>query len=230
MKKTLLAGVMLAAFAAAGSASAADLAVKAPYAPLAPAFSWTGFYIGAQAGGGAQFDTFTGKDGVGALAGGVLGYNYQITNAFVVGIEGEGFWSNIRSRSDFASLTPGGFSSNSTETNQSFYDVAVRFGYLRFERTMVYGKVGAVWSNQKYNYNDSNGSSINGSWTTPGVLIGAGFEHAITNNWLLRWETDLLVFNSTDATFNVGGTGFAPTTQTVNSINVVSKLGVSYKF
>ena len=108
--------------------------------------------------------------------------------------------------------------------------MAVRFGYLRFERTMVYGKVGAVWSNQKYNYNDSNGSSINGSWTTPGVLIGAGFEHAITNNWLLRWETDLLVFDSTDATFNVGGTGFAPTTQTVNSINVVSKLGVSYKF
>ena len=65
MKKTLLAGVMLAAFAAAGSASAADLAVKAPYAPLAPAFSWTGFYIGAQAGGGAQFDTSPARMGLG---------------------------------------------------------------------------------------------------------------------------------------------------------------------
>jgi outer membrane immunogenic protein len=229
MKKAQFASVVLATFAAGGAASAADLAVRAPY-PVAPAFSWTGFYIGAQAGGGAQFDSFTGKAGVGGLAGGVIGYNYQVTNAFVVGIEGEGFWSDIRSRADLANLTPGGFSSNSTETNTAFYDVAVRFGYLRFERTMVYGKVGAVWSNQKYNYSDINGNTINSTWTTPGVLIGGGFEHAITNNWLARWETDLLVFDATDATFNVGGTGFTPTRQTVNSINVLSKLGISYKF
>jgi hypothetical protein len=33
-----------------------------------------------------------------------------------------------------------------------------------------------------------------------------------------------------DATFNAGGTGVIPTKQTVNSINVLSKLGISYKF
>ena len=48
MKKFLLAGAMLASFAAIQSAGAADLALKAP--PPAPVYSWTGFYIGANIG------------------------------------------------------------------------------------------------------------------------------------------------------------------------------------
>jgi outer membrane immunogenic protein len=48
MKKLLCAGAMLASFAAIQSASAADLALKAP--PPAPIYSWTGFYLGANVG------------------------------------------------------------------------------------------------------------------------------------------------------------------------------------
>ena len=49
MKKSLLAGIAFGLIAAAGSASAADMAVKAP--PMAPAwYDWTGFYVGVNGG------------------------------------------------------------------------------------------------------------------------------------------------------------------------------------
>jgi outer membrane immunogenic protein len=59
MKKLMHGCVPLFALAAIGSAAAADLRmpVKAP-PPVAPAFSWSGCYIGGYAGG-----AFTGKDG-----------------------------------------------------------------------------------------------------------------------------------------------------------------------
>jgi outer membrane immunogenic protein len=51
MKRLLLGTVTCVALAAAGGcAYAADMPVKAPV--VAPVYSWTGFYIGANVGGG----------------------------------------------------------------------------------------------------------------------------------------------------------------------------------
>jgi len=56
MKKLLLGSVATGALLAAGSANAADLAVKAPrvapVVPPPPVFSWTGCYVGAHVGWG----------------------------------------------------------------------------------------------------------------------------------------------------------------------------------
>jgi outer membrane immunogenic protein len=97
MKKTLL---MTVAFAALGMAPAvaADLAprmyTKAPPAPLAPIYNWTGFYIGAM-GGYAKEDS--GDFGVkGGFGGGTLGYNWQ-TDKFVFGIEADAAAADISS-------------------------------------------------------------------------------------------------------------------------------------
>src|SRR3954462_12207223 len=54
MKRLLLATVGLVALCTAGTAMAADMAVKAPPpAPIVPIYNWTGFYIGGN-GGWAQ--------------------------------------------------------------------------------------------------------------------------------------------------------------------------------
>jgi outer membrane immunogenic protein len=104
----LLAGV--AAVAGLGySASAADLAVKAP--PPAPLPSWTGFYLGVHAGAAWQqakdvtwFDnnfgilagavpspvTISGRTDLGGVGGFQMGYNWQTWwPAWVVGVEGD---------------------------------------------------------------------------------------------------------------------------------------------
>jgi len=72
MKKLFVAGAMLASFAAIQSASAADMALKAP--PPAPVYSWTGFYIGANVGyswgkgNSDYYDPNFGASGTGAIS------------------------------------------------------------------------------------------------------------------------------------------------------------------
>jgi outer membrane immunogenic protein len=88
------------------SAVAADLPLKAPAPPPVQAVSWTGFYVGGHAGyawgrsdGDLTFDPGTGPivvfdpshrtiDADGWLAGGQIGFNYQI-NSLVFGLEAD---------------------------------------------------------------------------------------------------------------------------------------------
>src|SRR5260370_24693050 len=115
MKRSKLivsAAVAVSAVFGIGAASAADLAVKAmPYAAPAPVFSWTGCYVGAHAGagvlldqgfrtgGGVTLDIAADRHGVGGLAGGQIGCNYQ-TGMLVLCIEGGGFCSGMKATAD----------------------------------------------------------------------------------------------------------------------------------
>jgi len=100
MKRVVFAFVALAATTAI--AAAADLARRAPYYPAsapvyAPLFSWTGFYIGINGGGGfgsSNWDLTGSRTVSGGLVGGTVGYNYQFGQA-VAGIEGDVDWSGI---------------------------------------------------------------------------------------------------------------------------------------
>lgn len=59
MKKLLLSSSVLVALGVAGSAMAADLPVYTKAPPYVPDFSWTGFYIGGNAGYGWSTDSVT---------------------------------------------------------------------------------------------------------------------------------------------------------------------------
>src|SRR5690348_14506137 len=64
-------------------------------------YNWTGLYVGGEAGYGASIMSGKGPLGSasgvlqGALAGGQLGYNYQI-DTWVIGVEGDLSWSAIK--------------------------------------------------------------------------------------------------------------------------------------
>ena len=101
MKKFLLGTVALIAFAA--PAAAADLAArpyKAPPAPIAVVYDWSGFYIGGHVGyGGGSFGPETNPlplQGVffphsitGLIGGYQAGYNFQLPNNLVLGAEAD---------------------------------------------------------------------------------------------------------------------------------------------
>lgn len=102
MMKFLIGGIA-AALVAAGPAVAADLAVKAPVykaPPIAPAYNWTGFYIGGNVGyswgrastsaavAGLAIPGSISQNMDGWLGGGQLGYNWQ-NGSWVFGLEGD---------------------------------------------------------------------------------------------------------------------------------------------
>jgi len=115
MKKYLLAATALALVSGVGAASAADLPIRKgpPVAPVyvPPAFTWTGFYVGVNAGygwannnhndnllpfgavpTGGFFPVLSGDSNRGGFLGGVqAGYNFQFTPGagFVLGVEAD---------------------------------------------------------------------------------------------------------------------------------------------
>jgi outer membrane immunogenic protein len=88
MMELLAASTALFAFAAINAAAAADMAVKAPPAPVVAPYNWTGAYIGLNAGYGWESDpvqfTSTGllpPQSISAImngvfGGGQIGYNW----------------------------------------------------------------------------------------------------------------------------------------------------------
>src|SRR5437879_11148489 len=94
------------------AASAADLAVKAPPQLPAPVLSWTGFYVGINGGAAAMNGpsmsyvdgainayvpvTVDPSSSVKAIGGFHLGYNYQLQNNWVIGIEGDWHCANLK--------------------------------------------------------------------------------------------------------------------------------------
>jgi outer membrane immunogenic protein len=240
-KSTFLLGAVLAAFTA-GSAAAADLAVKArPYVAPAPLFSWTGCYIGVHAGAGVLRDQGfqdergipADRGGIGGLAGGQIGCNYQ-TGMLVLGIEGEGFWSGMKVTRD---TFDGTFLFNTTSIRNKWdYDVAGRIG-VAFDRALVYGKAGWVaggfdWNSQSVNFCTINCAVTNGSATLDGLLIGVGLEYAFINNWTVKFEYDYLGFGSKNVNFlttsPLGGAFIQ--TQNVSADKHIFKVGVNYLF
>lgn len=233
-KLILSAAAVIGVIAGASAASAADFVAKAPYAAAPPAFSWTGCYVGVHAGGGMLREegwNFTGTNGMGALAGGQLGCSYQY-GMLVLGLEGEGFWSGMRSAQDAydGSLLVG----NGTVKNKWDYDVAARVG-VAFDRALVYGKAGWVAGGFEWNDASFDGTrSDQAKASLQGLLVGLGLEYAFTNSWTTKFEYDYLGFETKNIDVGV----FCAFCTPVNFVEKVRlgadkhifKVGVNYKF
>ncbi len=240
--KLISAVVAVSAMLGIGAAQAADLPMKAmPYAAPAPVFSWTGCYIGVHAGAGVLLDrgfedsrlNTLDRHGVGGLAGGQAGCNYQ-TGMLVLGIEGEGFWSGMK-------ITRDDFSGNTLETtgiikNKSDYDIAARFG-IAVDRALIYGKAG--WAAGRFAWNTANigcefCTIIQGNSTLDGLLVGFGLEYAFTNNWTVKFEYDYMGFDAKNVGFTNSCTECTIqnfiATQNVSANKNIFKVGINYLF
>jgi outer membrane immunogenic protein len=185
MRRVLFAAISLLGLAAT-SAAAADLPralppVKAPVAYIPAVYSWNGFYLGINGGGGwghSHWNNGIGSTDVsGGLAGVTAGYNWQ-TGPWVFGLEGDIDWSNIK----------GNFSNTACplgcETKNDWLGTARgRLGWA-FDRWMPYITGGAAFGNVKATQAGiASASDTNVGWT-----IGGGIEAALFANWTAKLE------------------------------------------
>ncbi len=172
MKKILLSSVALLGLAT--GAVAADLPSRRAPAPIiaaAPLFTWTGFYVGVNAGFGWSNDDFDSvdladEDDDGGFVGGAqVGYNYQI-GSFVVGLEGDIQYADFGSEGAF--VVDG--TTYDLDRSDWFGTVRARAG-VAFDRALIYATGGFAFAD------DANG------WT-----VGGGVEYAFTNNLSAKIE------------------------------------------
>jgi outer membrane immunogenic protein len=209
--------------------------VAKAYAPAVVAiYNWTGFYVGAEVGGGwSHFDSIdptmpaagsTTANASGVVAGGLAGFNYQIGNV-VLGAEGSYAWSGV-SVSSGGALGAGAFSA--TVKNDYVATAAARIGYA-FDRVLFYGKGGAAWTRDKLDASDGLGGTGTGRFNRTGWLAGAGVEYAFLQNWSVKLEYDYLGFGRINETpTTTGGLGASSALVKLNMQTVL--FGVNYRF
>jgi outer membrane immunogenic protein len=213
MKKVLLAALMAGV---ASSAMAADLPTrKAPPAPVytaPPIFSWTGFYVGVNGGwgGGTRGKDFGNVDG--GLVGGTVGYNYQINNQFVLGVEGDWDWADLKKNGGNAL---GNYYKNKVD---DLVTVRARAGYA-IDRALLYVTGGYAGAEDKISVP---GVYSSNEWRNGGV-IGAGVEYAFTNN--ISAKAEYLYAPLGDKTYWNG------TSSAKSDLNLsLVRAGLNYKF
>jgi outer membrane immunogenic protein len=176
------------------SAIAADLRAPVHKAlrPMAPAWSWTGCYVGGHADrlwaqsqdwivrtpGGAFAGQSLGEHGIHSWIGGVqAGCDYQFAGGFVIGIQGDYGWANAQGDHDSAKETGVAYHSKV----KSLASVTGRVGYA-WDRFLGYVKGGAAWERDEYWATTIVlGTAYAAQDTRPGWTIGAGGEYAFTN-------------------------------------------------
>ncbi len=255
MKRLLLGAAAAIAICIGNSAFAADLGVapvyKAPPAPP-PVTSWTGFYIGANAGygwahesstritpGSAAFPPGFASSGNqnGGLFGGQAGVDVQF-NQFVLGVVADADWANLTGQTIDIGVGPLDRTTSNTGI-KSLVDVGGRAGFA-WNSFLAYVKGGGAW--ERIDLSSATVSpagigltSTSGSVTRSGWFIGAGGEYKFIPTASLFLEYDHYDFGSATETRNIVASAVAafppgaPISNNVSRQTDVVKIGVNWR-
>ena len=204
-----IAGATAVAMLLSSSAFAADAFSYEPSAPEAvtPIFSWTGAYLGLNAGyaggkakhhfSGTDFDDSINLNANGFVGGAQIGYNYQIDQV-VLGVEADFQGSNAKAEFAATALDEDELMAVRMGTKLNWYGtVRARLGVTATDRFMAYATGGLAYGRTtSYINGDAFDEAIRESVkkTKAGWTIGAGAEYAITDNVTFKTEylyTDL---------------------------------------
>jgi outer membrane immunogenic protein len=239
MRKTILAATT--ALLIAAPASAADMR-PAPYA-APPLPVWTGFYIGANAGGGignavSDFSVaganFASVDNslTGAVAGGQVGYNWQ-AGPMVFGLESDIQFSSAKGTLS-APCVPGlcgvALTANYSQEVSWFGTVRGRIGYAS-AGWLLYGTAGYAYGQLVTDANASAGpatASFSAKDFVDGWTAGGGIEVQVAPRWSVKGE--YLFTDLGRANHSFAFTGLPTLNDSAHvTLNVV-RAGVNFRF
>lgn len=219
MNRHVFAASALALALSIGSALAADLPSKnAPplyTPPLPPPPLWTGFYVGVNAGytwsnSNTITQAYSDSDGAGFganalignfpsqvdvsndgfIGGGQIGYNYQIHNNFVVGVEAD--IQGVASGSNSLAYSAPAAVTNFSRGIDYLGTVRGRLGYLVTPTLLVYGTGGLAYGQTNLNVNYLGAPAISltdvYSDTRVGYAVGGGVEWLFHPGWSAKAE------------------------------------------
>ena len=236
-------------------AQAADIARPVYKAPVvAPAFNWSGFYVGGHAGWGwgkgdgelvryvppvagaappIAIGTVRVNDRDGFLGGAQVGFNWQAPNSpWVLGIEADGSWTDASTQSTVAGA--GGLLNTTLSDTNWYASITGRIGYA-WGMSLLYVKGGAGFMDVDYQSRSVAGGgtflSNAVSDTRSGWLIGAGFEQAIASGWSWKVEYNYIDFASETYSFTTTtGAGSNTATNDLTEAAHLVKVGVNFRF
>jgi outer membrane immunogenic protein len=236
-KSTSILSAVMAASATLwiGVASAADMAVKAPVAPIPPPCTWCGFYVGLNAGaswsknddvytatvGGTSITAVARPEKTSFIGGGQVGYNWQ-WGQFVLGIESD---LAFRQHTDGANLVP--FPAvpsdqvNITNSQNWLVTVRPRAG-VAFGNVLLYGTGGLAFGEVEHSYQEirvttGQARMLADSSDKTGWAAGVGVQWAFAPNWSVGAEylhVDLGSTTLAQGPSTVAGLAF-PASQTI---------------
>jgi outer membrane immunogenic protein len=192
-------------------------------APPPAYFTWTGWYLGLNGGGGWGWTSHTATFGAagapalttgnfntgGGLAGGTIGYNYQL-GQWLVGAEADLDWSNIRGTFNGTA----GAAAFSLSSQLNWLDTTrVRVGWV-WDHALFYGTAGAAVGGVTTTANASAAiaglgatASAADTQTRFGWTAGGGVEYAF-NNYLSAKVEYMYVNLGTQTQINVDSVKF----------------------
>jgi outer membrane immunogenic protein len=244
MKRILLCAT--AAALLAGPAIAADIPVKAPlYRVPPPVPTWTGFYIGINGGVARMagpsmtyqdlavnvyFPATVHPSATSGIAGFHAGYNLQATGNWLLGIEGDWDWTNLRNGASQNLVCAGPTRPQCHGVNLVFTDNAFlqteanwlaslrgRVGYT-WNQWLLYATGGVAWANLDFttqvdctnvapSFCGGGAQRIHTQFsnTRVGGVVGGGVEYKPASNWIFGIE---YLYYRFDHTNTAGGSWF----------------------
>jgi outer membrane immunogenic protein len=237
-------------------ALAADLPVKAKAPPVIP-FSWTGFYLGANAGcgwnntspsspindadpGGNSFFSFATERQGGCFGGVQGGYNYQFAPNWVLGFEVDGQFGRETSRGQLLEVE-GAATEVLAEYDQRMQHYGTARGRIGYASNMPvvgqslwYVTGGFAWARNKMvvtSFEPPVGPPIafTDTKTLTGFAVGGGVELAIDRHW--SWKAEYLYLDFRNNTYNAfvsdDGTPFSAVSAATRMHT--GRIGVNYR-
>ncbi len=241
-------------------AMAADMPLKAPPVPVVVPYSWTGCYIGVNAGGAwgrmredwdpnpAGFPTSgpsliangSGSyDGDGWVGGGQIGCNWQ-TQSIVWGVEGDIDYSGLTGSRDVAVPAAGAVAAYSIHEDfrsRWLATVRGRVGWA-IDRVLLYVTGGLAVSDIRTTDTavfpaSATFNSVTATTTRAGWTVGGGIEWAFLPHWSIKAEylyVDLGSFSTTSANSNPGAFPLSTIVHNHNLTENIARLGLNFKF